>query len=228
MSELTWILDPASGELVVEGLRVEEASALAGDLLPPGREVNCARPLATAPLPAPSHPELPCVRVARLYHGSVVDGPGRRSVCQFQGCKHSCVNCHVSETHSVEAGSLLPVRAVLAALLDPAGAPRDGVTISGGEPFLQPGALLMLLEGLKARRIHTVVYTGYTLEALVRRREPEVWAALGLTDLLVDGAYVAGLAEGAGEWRGSRNQWLIPNPAKALASDGRHVRTAPR
>ncbi len=126
----------------------------------------------------------------------------------------------------MEAGSLLPVPAVLAALLDPAGAPRDGVTISGGEPFLQPGALLMLLEGLKARRIHTVVYTGYTLEALVRRQEPEVQAGLRLTNLLVDGPYVAALADGAGEWRGSRNQRLIPNPTMALAAAGAHFRGA--
>jgi len=128
----------------------------------------------------------------------------------------------------MNAGTLLPVRAVLAALLDPVGAPRDGVTISGGEPFLQPCALLRLLQALKARRVHTVVYTGYTLEALARRREPEVWAALRLIDLLVDGPYVAALADGAGEWRGSRNQRLIANPAQALATGGALLRSAPR
>ncbi len=92
MSELTWILDPTTGQLVVEGLTAEEASALAGDLLPPARAVNCARPLSTAPLPALTAPDRSCVRVARIYHGSVVDGPGRRSVCQFQGCERSCPN----------------------------------------------------------------------------------------------------------------------------------------
>src|SRR5581483_6466822 len=53
--ELTWLLDPATGALVVEGLTVEEASALAGDLLPSAGEINCARPLATSPLPAAAH-----------------------------------------------------------------------------------------------------------------------------------------------------------------------------
>ena len=228
MSELTWILDPASGELVVEGLTVEEASALAGDLLPAAREVNCARPLSTAPLPATGHPDPPCVRVARIYHGSVVDGPGRRSVCQFQGCERSCPGCYIPETHPPDGGTLLPVRDVLAALLGPAGEPRDGVTISGGEPFLQSQALLLVLRELKARHIHTVVYTGYTLEALARRREPEVRAALRLTDLLVDGPYVAALSDGAGEWRGSRNQRLIANPARVLAADGARLRRAHR
>ena len=217
MTELTWILDPASGELVVEGLTAEEASALAGDLLPPAREVNCARPLATAPLPALGDPQAPRVRIARIYHGSVVDGPGRRSVAQFQGCERSCPACYIPETHPRDGGALLAVRDVLAALLDPAGAPRDGVTISGGEPFLQPHALLLLLQGLKVRRLHTVVYSGYTLEALARRPEPEVRAALRLADLLIDGPYLAALAGDAGEWRGSRNQRLIAHPGRILA-----------
>src|SRR5262249_44223723 len=90
VTELTWILDPASGELAVEGITAEEASARAGDLLPPPRDVNCARPLTMAPLPASGGPSAPSVRVARIYHGSVVDGPGRRSVCQFQGCARAC------------------------------------------------------------------------------------------------------------------------------------------
>ena len=52
MAELVWIVDPATGDLVVEGLEADEALALAGDLLPRPTALNCARPLATAPLPA--------------------------------------------------------------------------------------------------------------------------------------------------------------------------------
>jgi anaerobic ribonucleoside-triphosphate reductase activating protein len=218
----TWILDPASGEIVVEGMTAEEASALAGDLLPPPRDVNCARPLTTAPLPASGGPGAPSVRVARIYHGSVVDGPGRRSVCQLQGCVRACDLCHVPETHPTGGGSVLPIDCVVSALLDSAGAPRDGVTISGGEPFLQPGGLLRILRELKARHVHTVVYTGYMLEGLARRRAPEVRAALRLIDLLIDGPYVAALGDGAGEWRGSRNQRLIPNPSAFLSAGHGH------
>src|SRR6266851_4859488 len=93
------------------------------------------------------------------------------------------------------------------------------VTVSaflGGEPFAQPVGLAAFLRCLKARRIHTVVYTGYTLEVLARRAEPAIRAALELTDLLIDGPFVAALADGAGEWRGSRNQRFISHPALAL------------
>lgn len=98
---------------------------------------------------------------------------------------------------------------VVTALLDPAGEPRDGISVLGGEPFYQPAGLLTLLHTLSARGIHTVAYSGYTLEALRRRSEPEVGAALELIDLLIDGPYIAALADGAGEWRGSRNQRVI-------------------
>ena len=91
MPEQTWILDPATGALVVEGLASARAMALAGDLLLTPQDLNCARPLAGI-LPLASHRPASgaSLRVARLYHGSVVDGPGRRSVVQLQGCPILC------------------------------------------------------------------------------------------------------------------------------------------
>jgi anaerobic ribonucleoside-triphosphate reductase activating protein len=111
---------------------------------------------------------------------------------------------------------LLGVDDVLAALLDPVAEPRDGITVSGGEPFLQPVGLLALLRNLKAYNLHSVVYTGFTLEALARLPGPEIVEALSLVDLLIDGPFVARLAEGAGEWRGSRNQRTIARPYSVL------------
>jgi 4Fe-4S single cluster domain len=79
--------------------------------------------------------------------------------------------------------------------------------------FAQPDGLAALLRGLKARDVHTTVYTGYTLCALLQQRDPAVLEALQLTDLLIDGPFVPALADHAGEWRGSRNQRLIARPA---------------
>lgn len=220
MTELTWILDPTSGALVVEARSAEEVSAIAGDLLPPGREVGCARPLAASPLPAASATSGPMLRVARIYHGSVVDGPGRRSVCQLQGCVRACPNCYVPETHPRGGGLLLPVRDVLAALLDPAGAPRDGVTISGGEPFLQPDGLLALVRALRARGCpHIVCYSGYTYERLrhMAEQQPVIGAVLDEIDVLIDGPYVEALADDAGPWTGSGNQRVMDLAATCRA-----------
>lgn len=209
MTELTWLLDPATGELVAEGMTVAEASALAGDLLPPPREITCARPLSSPPLPIASTAVGPFLRVARIYHGSLIEGPGRRSVAQLQGCPIRCRGCVVPGTHDPAGGTELSVADVVAALLDPAGEPRDGISVHGGEPFFQLVGLLALLQALSARGIQTVVYSGYTLEALQRRSEPEVARALELIDLLIDGPFIASRADEAGRWRGSGNQRVI-------------------
>jgi hypothetical protein len=44
-------------------------------------------------------------------------------------------------------------------------------------------------------------------------------AAIELIDLLIDGPYIQELADGAGEWRGSRNQRLIENPGRIFATE---------
>jgi anaerobic ribonucleoside-triphosphate reductase activating protein len=137
VTELTWILDPATGDLTVEGLDRKKAMALAGDLLPPPRELNCARPLVSVPLPPATsslQPSAVTLRVARVYHGSVVEGPGRRSVVQTVGCPIRCKHCHSAETHDPTGGVVLEVAQVVATLLDPTGKPRDGVSVLGGEP----------------------------------------------------------------------------------------------
>ncbi|MDP9352798.1 MAG: radical SAM protein [Chloroflexota bacterium] len=223
--ELVHLIDAATGELTLEGLSLEEALSLPEELDLSPHELNCARPLDSAPLPpgagspeAGSKPRQAIasvdvrVRVHRVYHGSVVDGPGRRSVLQVQGCPIRCPGCYVAETHDPAGGAELSVGEALRLLLDPAGEPRDGVTLLGGEPFAQPRALAAVLRELEALGIHRTVYTGYAFEALRRRPEPEVLEALVLTDLLIDGPYVRRLSVGAGEWRGSRNQRLIPLP----------------
>lgn len=216
MKELTWTVDPATGDLVAEGLTAEEVLVLADDLLPQARRLNCAQPLSSVPLPTTLSVHEPVLRVASLYHSSVVDGPGRRSVCQVQGCTLNCQGCALGSTHPMDSGVVLAVETVVAMLLDPAGEPRDGISITGGEPFAQPVGLLALLQRLEVHNIHLVVYTGYTLEALARQPEPEIPEALALIDLLIDGPFVARLTHGAGEWRGSRNQRVIPHPAEFL------------
>lgn len=219
MSELTWILDPTKGNLTVEGLTDADAAVLVADLLPPAQSVDCARPLTVAPLPRPRPTDGPTLQVARIYHGSVVEGTGRRSVLQVQGCPIRCPGCSVPWSHDPMGGVRLSVDQIVEALLDPIGEPRDGITILGGEPMAQSLGLVSLLRALKKRGLHVVVYSGYTLEALSRRPEPEICEALHLIDLLVDGPFVASFANGAGEWRGSRNQRIIHNSGQFLRTN---------
>lgn len=212
---LTLIRDTATGKMVVEGLSTEELDELAGDLIAPPRELNCARPLDVATIERAAADEGgggPALRVLKVYHGSVVEGPGRRSVLMVSGCSVRCPGCYIKETWDPRSGVAMSVQAAVAALLDPIGEPRDGVTLLGGEPLDQPDAVAELMRELKERGQHLVLYSGYTLETLARRPEPSVREALCLADVLIDGPFVPRLSAGAGEWRGSRNQRVIPLP----------------
>ncbi len=188
--ELVHLIDVATGDLTLEGLTLEEALSLPEELGLSPRELNCARPLDSVPL-APRTGVAGCgsklhqatagdvqgstgvlqatasvgirVRLHRVYHGSVVDGPGRRSVLQVQGCPIRCPGCYVPHTHDAGGGRVMPVEAVVAAVLDRAGEPRDGITVTGGEPFAQPDGLAALLRALRDRGLHTVVYSGHPL-----------------------------------------------------------------
>ena len=216
MRETTWIIDIHSGDLTVEGLRQSELSGLAADILPSGASVNCARPIRIEPLRNSStrgSSGEPSLRVFRIYHNSVIEGPGRRSVLQTSGCLTRCPNCFVPETHDVNGGVEMTVSEVSEHLLESQGAPRDGVTILGGEPFLQPEGLLALMQSLKQRDQHITLYTGYTLEDLANRNDQTVRQILEFTDILIDGPFVKELSDNAREWLGSTNQRIIHHSA---------------
>lgn len=216
MKETTWIIDSQSGELTVEGLQQSELIRLAADLLPSGKSVNCARPINIQTLRSLStHISTgePSLRIFRIYHNSVVEGPGRRSVLQTAGCNIRCPGCHVPDTHDPQGGVEIAVSEIIGLLLAPEGEPRDGVTILGGEPFLQPNGLLAVLQMLKRRSQHITLYTGHTLEQLNARSEASIRQILALTDILIDGPFVKELSDNASEWRGSTNQRIIHNPA---------------
>lgn len=214
MSEQTWIIDPMTGNLLVEGSSLEEVPALAGDLLHPARELGCARPLAVLQLPAARPEEITattCVRIAGYYHDSLTEGPGRRSSVLFQSCPLRCKGCWTPHLHSPDGGTLVPVDRLADALLDPA-SDRDGVSVLGGEPFAQVDGLLALVRAFRSRGCpHILCYSGYTYEALRKRGQhrPVIDAILDDIDVLVDGPYIEGLSDGAGPWTGSGNQRAI-------------------
>jgi anaerobic ribonucleoside-triphosphate reductase activating protein len=106
----------------------------------------------------------------------------------------------------------MAVSEVVEAVLSMEGEPRDGVTVLGGEPFLQPEGLLALVTVLKSRDQHIMLYSGYTLEELHSLYNPHIVSILKHTDILIDGPFIKELSDNDGEWRGSTNQRIIYNP----------------
>jgi anaerobic ribonucleoside-triphosphate reductase activating protein len=151
------------------------------------------------------------VRIAGYYHNSLMEGPGRRSSVLFQFCPLACKGCWVPHLHNSDGGELASVSTLAEKLLDPT-FERDGVSILGGEPFAQAEGLLEFVKELRRRGCqHILCYSGYTLEALIEKakRRSAIGEVLADIDMLIDGAYVEALADGAGAWTGSGNQRVI-------------------
>jgi anaerobic ribonucleoside-triphosphate reductase activating protein len=87
----------------------------------------------------------------------------------------------------------------------------EGITISGGEPFIQAEALAAMLRIIKSERNYgVIIYTGFLAEELSEkaRKDRATAALLEAADIIVDGPYVADLDDGK-PYRGSSNQRII-------------------
>lgn len=149
------------------------------------------------------------IHIARLHHPVTALGPGSRLGVWTQGCALACPGCLSRDTWAAGPQHAVETRTVLqwCDRRDPA--EIDGVSLSGGEPSEQAGALAELLTGLAERRERhgwdLLCWTGLEEEAFAARC-PEAYALL---DGLVTGPYLAARA-GGGRWRGSANQNLVP------------------
>ena len=96
---------------------------------------------------------------------SITDGPGLRYALFAQGCPHYCMGCHNPDSHSFTDGYLVKEETVIAEILkNPL---LDGVTLSGGEPFMQASELAAVAAAVKAKGLSVIVYSGYTFEELL-------------------------------------------------------------
>lgn len=147
------------------------------------------------------------MRVANLISDSIVDGPGLRLTVFTQGCLHCCPGCHNPETHDPNGGREISVRE-LAAQWEKNPLLR-GLTLSGGDPFLQAEDCAALARLARARGLDVWTYTGYVYEDLVGAGRADWDTLLRETDVLVDGPFLAERKSYAALFRGSDNQRLI-------------------
>jgi anaerobic ribonucleoside-triphosphate reductase activating protein len=145
------------------------------------------------------------ISVAETHPACSVLGPGVRFVVWVQGCSIGCHECISPQWIPAPGGTRILVAALADRVVREA---RDGLTLSGGEPFDQAEGLADLIEAVRAERdLSTMSYSGYTLEHLRRHGTPGQRRLLGLLDILVDGPFLAHrLADR--RWRGSANQHL--------------------
>ena len=132
-------------------------------------------------------------------------GPETRVALWLQGCKRQCEGCMSPESRPLTGGRIVSIQALAEKVSEVSG--TEGITISGGEPFLQADALYTLLTELRKRRdFGVIIYTGYTVEELKALHNEKIDAILnGLADLIIDGEYVEHLNDGR-SLIGSANQ----------------------
>lgn len=147
------------------GLRLHEEAATAR---PPPRTETARGQHAVEPSPGPQ--ERPGSAFAGYVHSvetaGAVDGPGIRYVVFLSGCPLRCAYCHNPDCLKMKRGGKLT---------DGAGLVRDilsykrfmqrtggGVTVSGGEPLVQPEFTLRLFQACRKEGLHTALDTsGY-------------------------------------------------------------------
>ena len=149
------------------------------------------------------------MRLYGLVTDSIVDGPGYRTAIFTQGCPHGCPGCHNPQSHAMDGGTVWTLADIEAKFT---GNPLlSGITLSGGEPFMQPAGCAELARRARARNLTVWVYSGFTYEQLIAKAQDDTDVAALLTeaDVLVDGRFV--LAERSLElsYCGSRNQRVI-------------------
>jgi anaerobic ribonucleoside-triphosphate reductase activating protein len=136
-----------------------------------------------------------------------VEGPGRRAALWVQCCDKRCPGCCNPNFLPFATRKLRPARQIAADLADAAkNFQIEGVTFLGGEPMLQAVGLISVAEQASQLGLSVMVFTGYTVDELEALRLPGVSALLALTDVLVDGPYVARQPDRARRWIGSTNQ----------------------
>ncbi len=120
-------------------------------------------------------------RVFDLQRCCVHDGPGIRTTVFLAGCPLRCAWCHNPEAFSGDTARSVEAREVLNEVLEDRAfydATGGGLTVSGGEPLLQPAFVRELLTLARAAGLHTCVQTSGEVE------EGSLLAVLDVVDLL--------------------------------------------
>ena len=118
-------------------------------------------------------------------------GPGKRFAIWMQGCAKRCKGCINPEGQDLQGGYETDVRKLTDKILE-----NDdiaGITISGGEPFLQYEELLYMIRKIKEMsNLDVMLFSGYELK---------------LVDIFVDGEYIEERNNNS-IYRGSDNQHI--------------------
>ncbi|MCV3297455.1 anaerobic ribonucleoside-triphosphate reductase-activating protein [Pantoea ananatis] len=153
------------------------------------------------------------MRIHRYYDVDIVNGPGTRCTLFVSGCEHQCRGCYNQSTWRLDSGVpfTLEMEEQLLADLQDTRIPRQGLSLSGGDP-LHPHNVPHVRRLVKRVKQTCAgkdiwLWTGYDMQAL----SPAQRAILPWIDVVIDGRFVEAERDATLLWRGSRNQkiWYL-------------------
>ena len=139
-----------------------------------------------------------------------VDGEGVRCSLYVSGCMFHCEGCYNVSPWSFEAG-ISYTQELGDRIIDDLSQPYvQGLTLLGGEPFLNTGTVLPLVKRIRKELPKKDIWswTGYTWEELMLET-PDKLELLSYLDILVDGRYDRTKRNLMLQFRGSSNQRII-------------------
>lgn len=149
----------------------------------------------------------------------MVDGEGVRCSVYVSGCLFACEGCFNEATWSFRYGTPYSFELEERVLDDLAHEYVQGLSLLGGEPFLNTRVCQRLVDRLRERFGHTKdvwCWSGYTFEEL-RDGSDDKQELLSMLDVLVDGRFELPLRDLSLRFRGSSNQRLVDVPASLAA-----------
>ena len=150
-----------------------------------------------------------------------VDGEGVRCSVYVSGCLFACEGCFNEAAWSFRYGRPYTDELEDQILADLSQEYVQGLTLLGGEPFLNTGVCLQLVSRLR-RELGTTkdlwAWSGYTFDELLADSDDKI-ALLREVDVLVDGRFRRELRDPLLQFRGSSNQRIVDVPA-SLAAGG--------
>ena len=147
------------------------------------------------------------IQVAEIIPSSTANGHGNRFCIWVQGCQKRCVGCCNPDYQSMQGGVAMSIDELVAQI---ASTPDlDGVTFSGGEPFLQAKELAVLAKRVQTMGLTVLVFTGYTYHELAMESAHNLGIGnlLYASDMLIAGPF----------------DWTLPSDKPLLGSSNQRI-----
>ncbi|HJG05620.1 anaerobic ribonucleoside-triphosphate reductase activating protein [Ligilactobacillus agilis] len=158
-------------------------------------------------------------KIADYKPFNFVDGEGVRCSLYVSGCKFSCPGCYNKVAQNFNYGYDYTKALEDQIIADLGQSYVQGLTLLGGEPFLNTQVCLQLVKRVRAEYGHQKdiwSWSGYTWEEL-QKESADKLELLSYLDILVDGRFLEAQKDLTLQFRGSANQRIIAVPASLKA-----------